>query len=107
MCDKKTLSKPVFTANLRIKRKHPALDGHFPGNPIVPGVVILDNILQIWQKKNKKNINNVNNTKFLSLLRPDIICTIEYTEKADQVVHFLLSNCANEIICKGVFSYHA
>jgi 3-hydroxymyristoyl/3-hydroxydecanoyl-(acyl carrier protein) dehydratase len=27
---------------LRISPRHPALAGHFPGNPIVPGVVLLD-----------------------------------------------------------------
>lgn len=30
-----------------IKKTHPSLKGHFPGNPIVPGVVILDEVIQI------------------------------------------------------------
>lgn len=30
----------------RIGADHPALPGHFPGRPIVPGVVILDRVQQ-------------------------------------------------------------
>ena len=30
----------------RVAADHPALPGHFPGRPIVPGVVILDHVQQ-------------------------------------------------------------
>ena len=30
---------------LRIDADHPALPGHFPGRPVVPGVVLLDRIV--------------------------------------------------------------
>jgi 3-hydroxymyristoyl/3-hydroxydecanoyl-(acyl carrier protein) dehydratase len=30
----------------RIPADHPALPGHFPGRPIVPGVLLLDAVLQ-------------------------------------------------------------
>jgi 3-hydroxymyristoyl/3-hydroxydecanoyl-(acyl carrier protein) dehydratase len=32
-------------ANFTIAAEHPALPGHFPGAPVVPGVVILDEVL--------------------------------------------------------------
>lgn len=35
----------VHRATVRIPRTHPALPGHFPGRPIVPGVVLLQCVL--------------------------------------------------------------
>ncbi len=34
----------------RIAADHPALPGHFPGRPIVPGVVILDHVQQAIER---------------------------------------------------------
>ena len=34
-----------------IEHDHPSLEGHFPGNPVVPGVLVLDRvaaILEAW-----------------------------------------------------------
>lgn len=28
-----------------VEQHHPCLPGHFPGNPLVPGVVVLDHVL--------------------------------------------------------------
>ncbi|MEZ5592806.1 MAG: hypothetical protein R3F53_19725 [Gammaproteobacteria bacterium] len=33
-----------------IGSEHPSLAGHFPSNPIVPGVVILDEVMQAVQQ---------------------------------------------------------
>jgi 3-hydroxymyristoyl/3-hydroxydecanoyl-(acyl carrier protein) dehydratase len=33
------------TTTFRIPFDHPCLPGHFPGRPIVPGVVVLDHVL--------------------------------------------------------------
>ena len=30
-----------------IPADHPALPGHFPGQPIVPGVVVLDRVVEV------------------------------------------------------------
>ena len=33
------------SAGLRVASDHPALAGHFPGQPIVPGALLLDEVL--------------------------------------------------------------
>jgi 3-hydroxymyristoyl/3-hydroxydecanoyl-(acyl carrier protein) dehydratase len=34
-----------------IPEDHPALDGHFPGNPIVPGVLLLNEVLSSIERE--------------------------------------------------------
>ena len=94
-----------------IDKHHPSLDGHFPGNPIVPGVVILDQIMHLWQVENGQTINKILHTKFIHPLHPEIFCHVQYTQKTQQTIDFVvtLANEPNEdsatIICKGLFSY--
>ena len=33
---------PTGTATMRVPAAHPSLPGHFPGQPVVPGVLLLD-----------------------------------------------------------------
>lgn len=35
------------SGRFRVSADHPALAGHFPGRPIVPGVVLLEEVLRI------------------------------------------------------------
>lgn len=36
-----------MTASFVVPAGHPALPGHFPGRPIVPGVVLLDEVMAL------------------------------------------------------------
>ena len=60
---------------------HPAIAGHFPGNPIVPGVLILDQLLTAMLELNGMEIVRFEHVKFLSALRPDepahVVCEID------------------------------
>jgi len=54
-----------------IPANHPSLDGHFPGLPIVPGVVILDEVaaaLAEWQKGCQ--LLGIRAVKFVQPLKP-------------------------------------
>jgi len=67
------------SATLRVPAKHPALTGHFPGNPIVPGVVILDEVIcaaEAWLGDGF-HVHGLSHAKFLAPLMPDETARIE------------------------------
>ncbi|WP_246539857.1 hypothetical protein [sulfur-oxidizing endosymbiont of Gigantopelta aegis] len=94
-----------FSLSLFIPFDHPSLEGHFPGNPIVPGVVILDQMIRLWQKHTGKKVLTINHAKFVQILRADIACSIHYLEKETKKVTFLIQDRAQNIISKGQFYY--
>ena len=66
-----------FEVRRTIGADHPSLPGHFPGTPIVPGVVILDEIVAAltgWRKDSRLTVIRV--VKFLVPLRPEQPFTI-------------------------------
>jgi len=94
-----------FSQNLLIDKEHPSLPGHFPDHPVVPGVVILDQVLRLWQKHSNRRVVKVNNAKFVHLLNPGSQCRIAYHEKKNQTIEFLITDETQTIIAKGLFTY--
>jgi 3-hydroxymyristoyl/3-hydroxydecanoyl-(acyl carrier protein) dehydratase len=63
-----------------ISADHPSLPGHFPGAPLVPGVVILDEVfaaLGEWRKDCQ--VTDVRAVKFLVPLKPNQPFTIHFS----------------------------
>ncbi len=62
----------TFEAFRTIPADHPSLPGHFPGEPLVAGVLILDEVLSVlreWQKDCELTV--IRTVKFLQPLRPE------------------------------------
>jgi 3-hydroxyacyl-[acyl-carrier-protein] dehydratase len=63
-----------------VSETHPALAGHFPGDPVVPGVVLVDHMLDaIAIRYPDVRISGAHRLKFLRVLRPaesfSVMCT--------------------------------
>lgn len=61
-----------YQATFVIPADHPSLPGHFPGTPVVPGVVVLDHVLQAseqWQGR-RLSARGLKQVKFHSPLLP-------------------------------------
>ncbi|HTH78575.1 MAG TPA: hypothetical protein VL593_06315 [Ramlibacter sp.] len=56
--------------DLTVPDDHPSLAGHFPGNPVVPGVLLLHGAMDALQGTGDFRLVHLKRVKFLSTLRP-------------------------------------
>lgn len=82
---------------LSITPTHPAFAGHFPGMPIVPGVVLLDEVMHaiVTDSGMPAATWQVSSVKFLSPLKPGESIIIEHEQSANGTVKF-------EVQCEGL-----
>jgi len=82
-----------------IPASHPSLEGHFPNNPVVPGVVILDEIFSIVKNlKPELTIATIPMVKFTQPLLAEQIVTVEIIEKADDAISFTCSHNDKKLV---------
>lgn len=69
---------PDATRTLIVPRQHPSYEGHFPGNPLVPGVLLLHWVCRAvegvyWGHK----VAAVKTMKFLAPVRPGDLLLVQ------------------------------
>jgi 3-hydroxyacyl-[acyl-carrier-protein] dehydratase len=89
-----------------IAKDHPSLKGHFPGNPVVPGVVILGAVVDVLRKGMGPDVQVVgaSTLKFLSPLRPNETMVISLDTDCSGEVAFTCSS-AGRAIASGRLVY--
>ncbi len=77
----------IIANTIGIPPTHPALAGHFPGNPIVPGVLLLEELLCAAEECYGRPItpNGIPNVKFLAPLLPGTPFSIEFQETGNSL----------------------
>ncbi|MBE9515748.1 MAG: hydroxymyristoyl-ACP dehydratase [Proteobacteria bacterium] len=91
---------------MKIAADHPSLAGHFPGNPIVPGVVLLDEVIAAFREYSEKPvvISAMPNIKFLSPLLPEKVFDISFDQKKEGLVSFGMQS-EGAVIVSGQLRY--
>jgi 3-hydroxymyristoyl/3-hydroxydecanoyl-(acyl carrier protein) dehydratase len=80
------------TVTLAIPPQHPAFAGHFPGAPIVPGALLLDETVRaLGGAMAAANVHcEIAAAKFLSVVRPGDELRLEHERGADGSIHFTI-----------------
>lgn len=85
---------------------HPSLAGHFPGHPVVPGVVMLGEIMNAIREMAKDKIEFVGmpSSKFMSPLNPGEPLTIRLDQQGDGATEFTCT-AGSRLIASGCLQY--
>ena len=84
-------------ATLRFAVDHPCGAGHFPGNPIIPGALLLDEVLAAIARRLgcEEDVWQVKSAKFPQPVRPGDTVHIDYTQTPAGEIRFECSvSCA-------------
>lgn len=91
----------------QIATDHPAFAGHFPGQPLLPGVVLLAEVMEAARLQpalaQRVGAGSFSNAKFLSPVRPGSTLQIEL-QWDDSALHFQV-HCANAVAAKGQWAW--
>ena len=70
-----------FKARVDIPVDHPCFPGHFPGQPILPGVLLLERMMSLAQASIGQSLNEctVYNVKFLAAVVPGDVLDVQLT----------------------------
>jgi 3-hydroxyacyl-[acyl-carrier-protein] dehydratase len=65
--------KEIVKTDIKLNPLHPILKGHFPDNPILPGVCMMQMVKEVAEAYTNKKIKLVlaRDIKFLSIIRPE------------------------------------
>ena len=75
---------------LLVSTQHPAFSGHFPDAPLLPGVVLLDEMLRSVEDAGLGNGWSIATAKFLQPVRPGETLTFEHEPLANGALRFAI-----------------
>lgn len=81
-----------YSITILINEKHDVFKGHFPGNPIMPGVCMIQIIKELTAAITKSTliIQTLSNVKFMALINPEVTpelrLDLEITTTEDDLV---------------------
>lgn len=78
------MDQPI-RARILIDASHPSLPGHFPGRPVVPGVVLLDRVAAALERAGAGHLRRILAVKFLSPLLPGQEAQLTATREGSRV----------------------
>lgn len=91
------IESDVIKATLELNEKHKIFDGHFPGQPVVPGVCMMQMVKEVTETVLGKELQltKAAELKFLKIIDPNetriIQIQLRYDTEEDGVISFVAS----------------
>ena len=95
------------SARFRVAATHPSLAGHFPGYPVVPGVVVLEHVVAAAGRELAagESLLAVAQAKFTTPLLPGVDADVELQRAGDHVRFVVRAGDAT--VAQGTLSFGA
>lgn len=101
----------IIKTDIGLNPSHPIFDGHFPGQPLLPGVCMLQIVKEVLEAYLQKTIRLIrgDDLKFLAMITPEpgkLIQVVLKIEPTDQLINVTggLFDGANQLFkFKGLF----
>ena len=92
----------AYERTVSIGHDHPSLAGHFPGHPVVPGVVLLSEVIETLRRSSAMpSVAGLPMVKFSSPLKPGEAVTIQVDQDEAALVSFSC-RVGTRLIASGV-----
>ena len=90
---------------LHIRAEHPSFAGHFPGFPVLPGAVLLDETLRAIESARGIDLERwqISSAKFLDVVRPGDALVLEHDAPAVGLIRFAI-HAGNRKVAGGTLS---
>lgn len=82
----------MTSIGLPLPRPHPSLEGHFPGAPVLPGAVLLDEALHAIESAEAAGgrLWRIGSVKFLAAVTDGATLLLDYERTASGTVRFTI-----------------
>lgn len=84
-----------------VPAEHPAFEGHFPGSPLLPGALLLDEVARHLPRAGEGAIEFAR-VKFRAPVRPGTRLTLRYTPAPGGARAFALTDAAGDVVADGL-----
>lgn len=88
----KQAAPQALTALIAFNEEHPVFDGHFPGQPVVPGVCMMQLVQELLEDQLQQPLllQKASSMKFLNMIdptvQPQVTVELQYTQEAGLLV---------------------
>lgn len=97
-------------ASIKVPRDSPWLDGHFPGEPVLPGLAQISMVYDVIQQASagKMRVSSVSRVRFKRMVRPDDLLAVSVVPMAREADTFSFRIQIRETpVCSGVMRLRA